>query len=90
MVSMASPTHRIFVRDDDPDALATIRAELDALADKGERPWAEVAYEAPHDLTDEQKAQWAIDTEATFDAVELVDGEIVTLAPYAEEATDGR
>lgn len=73
------PTRRCRVVDTD-NALDEIRAFLDALPD-GERKWCEVLYPAPAGA---DPAVWEAEQEATFDAVELIDGEIVTLPPYAE------
>uniref|UniRef100_A0AAU7J7Z0 Uncharacterized protein n=2 Tax=unclassified bacterial viruses TaxID=12333 RepID=A0AAU7J7Z0_9VIRU len=78
------PSTRLYIDGDHPDALGEIRHHLGLLAEKGERPWAEVVYSPPEELTEEQSATWLASVEDTFDAVELVDGEIVTLPPYSE------
>lgn len=77
------PTHRIRVIDP-LDAAAEIRAFLEGLVAAGERPFAEVFYPAPAHLTPTEKAAWEARQLDAFDAIELIDGELVTLPPYAE------
>jgi hypothetical protein len=79
----AVPTRRLRVNDPE-QAMDEIRAYLEGPAAAGERPWCEVWYPAPDQLTPDEQAAWEAAQPATFDAVELVDGEIVTLPPYAE------
>lgn len=74
------PYRRCRVIDTD-NAMVEIRAFLDRLVAEGERPWCEVWYPAPGHRN---VAHWNHRQAGTFDAVELVDGEIVTLPPYAE------
>ena len=79
MVPEDIPTRRYRVIDSD-NAVNEIRAFLEAMP-AGERKWCEVWYPAPdHRDPDE----WEAEQRETFDAVELVDGEIVTLPPYVE------
>lgn len=69
----------------DPDrAMEEIRAFLEGLASEGERPWCEVWFPAPEHLSVGEALAWEQRQADAFDAVELVDGEIVTLPPYAE------
>lgn len=79
---MSVPTRRVRVINPD-DAMTEIRVFLERLTADGERPWCEVWYPRPShfDGTDEQ---WDELQAGTFDAVELVDGVIVTLPPYTE------
>lgn len=51
-------------------------ADLEA---KGERAWFEVHYPKPDGMSDEEFAKRDAET---FDAVEVIDGEIHTLPPY--------
>jgi len=64
-----------------------ILAYAETLVAMGERPWFEVYYPAPAHLTEEEAAQWHADQEyengGTFDAVEVINGEILTLPPYS-------
>jgi hypothetical protein len=78
------PTRRCRVIDPE-NAIDEIRAFLEATP-AGERAWCEVWYPAP-DHRD--AAEWDHDQHESFDAVELVDGEIVTLPPYAEILSGG-
>lgn len=75
------PSERLYVADAD-NAGVEILAFLGSLAAAGKRPWCEVFYPAPARLTPEEKAAWEVRQLDTFDAVELVDGEVVTLPPY--------
>lgn len=69
----------------DPDrAMEEIRTFLETLEGDGERPWCEVWFPAPEHLNADEARAWEQRQAGTFDAVELVDGEIVTLPPYAE------
>lgn len=77
------PTRRCRVIDPDR-AMEEIRAFLDALEAEGERPWCEVWFPAPEHLNDAEARAWEERQADAFDAVELVDGEIVTLPPYAD------
>lgn len=76
------PTRRFRVVDAD-NGMEEIRAFLESVAAEGARPWCEVWWPKPlfFDGTD---AEWDERQAETFDAVELVDGEIVTLPPYVE------
>lgn len=76
-----TPTERLYVQDAD-NAGVEILAFLGNLAAAGKRPWCEVHYPAPARLTPAEKAAWELRQLDTFDAVELVDGQIVTLPPY--------
>jgi len=76
------PTRRCRVIDPE-NAVDEIRAFLEATPD-GERAWCEVFYPAPAHLDPLKKAEWEARQPDTFDAVELVDGELVTLPPYAK------
>lgn len=79
------PTRRLRVIDTE-NAVAEIEAFAQRLVDEGERPWFEVHYPRPtwFEGTD---AEWHEAQRETFDAVELVDGEIVTLPPYEGSAS---
>lgn len=77
------PTAKCVI-DNVDNAGSEIFAFLGKLAVEGERPWCEVHYPAPTHLTPSEKAAWELRQLDTFDAVELVDGQIVTLPPYAE------
>ena len=61
-----------------------IFAFLGNLAEQGKRPWAEIFYPPPARLAPVDRADWEARQLDAFDAVELVDGELVTLPPYAE------
>jgi hypothetical protein len=74
------PTRRLRVIDPD-NATAEILAFLERLRDEGERPWCEVVYPAPDHVDPDV---WEAQQEDTFDALELVDGDLVTVPPYAE------
>lgn len=82
MTDHAVPTKRLDVVDVD-NADAEIREFAQSLVDAGERPWFEVWYPKPEHYAGTAE-EWEDAQSATFDAVELVDGEIVTLPPYAE------
>lgn len=73
------PTRRCRVIDPD-NAVEEVRAFLEATPE-GERRWCEVWFPAP---PHRDPVEWDREQADTFDAVELVDGEIVTLPPYAE------
>jgi hypothetical protein len=77
------PTRRCRVIDPDR-AMEEIRAFLDGLNASGERPWCEVWFPAPEQLSVDEARAWEQRQTDAFDAVELVDGEIVTLPPYVE------
>lgn len=78
-MSSVTPTHRCRVIDP-LEAMTEVRTFLENLKANGERPWCEVVYPAPdHRDPDE----WEREQADTFDAVELVDDEVVTLLPYA-------
>lgn len=79
------PTQRLDIVEAD-NANEEILAFARDLEAKGERAWFEVHYpkrdlpeDHPDHLTDEEFAE--VDAE-TFDAVEVIDGEIHTLPPY--------
>lgn len=76
------PTLRFRVTDPD-DAVSEITTFLQGLPD-GERRWCEVLYPAPAHLSAQERALWDAAEEDTFDAVELIDGVLVTLPPYEE------
>lgn len=73
---------------DTTQANEEILAYAKTLQAQGERPWFEVYYPAPAHLTEEEAAQWRARQDhldgGTFDAVEVIDGEIHTLPPYSE------
>ncbi len=73
------PTRRYTVRDPD-HANEEIIAFLAGIEADGERPWFEVLYPAPPHIDADA---WAERQEESFDALELVDGELRTLPPYA-------
>ncbi|WP_176697190.1 hypothetical protein [Microbacterium sp. 3J1] len=77
------PTRRCRVIDPDA-AMDEIRAFLSGLEAEGERPWCEVWYPAPEHLSAADWSDWEARQGETYDAVELLDGEIVTLPSYAE------
>ena len=52
------------------------------LLEMGERPWFEVRWPRPEGHEKSQE-EWDRDQEETFDAVELMNGELFTLPPYA-------
>lgn len=79
------PTHRVTVVNTE-NAIVEIRAFLEELAAEGERPWAEVFYPPPAHVDPET---WAHEQGAACDAIELVDGELVTLPPYVELIENG-
>lgn len=72
------PTRRLDVVEPELAVEETLAfaSELEAA---GERAWFEVHYPKPESMTAEEFA--AKDAE-TFDAVEVIDGEIHTLPPY--------
>ncbi len=75
------PTRKYTVQD--PDfANDEITEFLQSLEAAGEPPRCEVRYPAPDHVQD--KDAWLAEQERTFDALELVDGELRTLPPYAE------
>lgn len=65
-------------------AVEQIMAFGEKLVTAGERPWFEVWYPAPVTLLADQQRAWSIRQSVTFDAVEIVDGQITTLPPYSE------
>lgn len=81
------PVARLRIIDTDK-ANEEILAYAELLVARNERPWFEVLYPAPDYLTDEEKAAWNDRQEhidgGTYDAVEVIDGEIHTLPPYSE------
>ena len=50
----------------------------------GERAWFEVRWPVPEHLSQEDSLNWILRQEDTFDAVEVINGEIHTLPPYVE------
>lgn len=83
-----TPHRRLMIQDRD-NWEAEARAFAALLAEQGERPWFEVFYPAPEHLDEEEQTWWLerqanLDGVGTFDAVELVDGQFVTLPPYTE------
>ena len=72
------PTQRLDIVEAD-NANEEILAFARDLEAKGERPWFEVHYPKPEGMTDEE---FAVKDAETFDAVEVIDGEIFTLPPY--------
>lgn len=65
------------------------------LQAEGERPWFEVRYPSPDYLTEEESLEWqarqeTLDGEGTYDAVEVINGEIIALPDYRTlEAGEG-
>lgn len=83
MTDSPTPTASLTIKD--PDAWEIEALALAAeLIDKGERPWFEVRWPAPAHLTPAEQHEWLAAQEKTFDAIELVNGEFVTLPSYAE------
>lgn len=77
------PTKKLFIRN--PDSWEEEMLEFGSqLAEAGERPWFEVRWPAPVNLSAEQARAWIERQEDTYDAVEVIDGVIHTLPPYAE------
>ncbi len=72
------PTQRLDIVEPS-NANEEILAFAQALEAKGERPWFEVHYPKPEHMTDEE---FAVKDAETFDAVEVIYGEIHTLPPY--------
>lgn len=77
------PTSKLRIINVD-NAVEEIYSFARTLTEQGERPWFEVRYPSPPHLSPAEYIQWQKDQEDTFDAVEVIDGEIVTLPPYAE------
>lgn len=80
------PSRRCRVIDPE-NAVDEIRAFLEDTP-AGQRAWCEVVFPPPIHLTPEEKAKWEARQLDAFDAVELIDGELVTLPPYAVLAGD--
>lgn len=77
------PTAILTIRDEDnwqEEMLAYART----LKGIGERPWFEVRWPAPVRLSEEQAAAWLERQNEIYDAVEVIDGVVHTLPPYAE------
>jgi hypothetical protein len=72
---------------DSEQANDEILAFAAGLIAEGKRPWFEVRYPTPAGRDD---AEWQAEQEKVFDAVEVIDGVIVTLPPYAELQAAGR
>lgn len=74
------PTQRLDIveADNANEEILTFARDLEA---KGERAWFEVHYPKPEGMTDKE---FAVKDAETFDAVEVIDGEIHTLPPYAK------
>ena len=87
------PTRSLTIQD--PDNWEAEAREFAAqLVAAGERPWFEVRYPAPARLTEAEQAEWldrqeSLEGKGTYDAIELVDGQFVSLPPYAELAKAG-
>lgn len=89
MTAMSTPNlPRIYVQDLE-SANEEIVNYLEALEADGERPWCEVFYPAPVELSPEQAEAWYAKQAETFDAVELVNGKLETLPPYADLFPEG-
>ena len=71
------------------NAVEEMKSFAQGLKNSGARPWFEVRYPAPEGLSHEEKSRWLEAQEAVYDAVELIDGEIVTLPPYSELLANG-
>ena len=74
------PTEKLYIKNP-AEANDEILDFAEALVLRGERPWVEVHYPKPEGV--DQVFFDSLDAD-TFDAVEIIDGEIVTVAPYAE------
>lgn len=74
------PTERLVVTDPNKalDEILAFGAQLEA---KGQRPWFEVWYPRP-DWFEGSDIEWSAHQAASFDAVEVVAGDINTLLPY--------
>ncbi len=83
MTDSKIPTESLTIQDPAHanEEILAFGAELEA---RGERPWFEVRYPSPEGLTRREHVEWLAKQEAVFDAVEIVNGEIKTLPPYAE------
>lgn len=77
-----TPTRKLRVIDTD-NAVEEILAFGKHLEAEGERPWFEVWYPAPGRYLGTAE-EWDQKQAEAFDAVEIIDGEIVTLPPYSE------
>jgi len=82
-VSDKIPTHKLQIIVP-ANANEEILAFAAGLVAEGKRPWFEVRYPAPESYTYEEVVQFEDDQELVYDAVEVIDGEIITLPPYAE------
>lgn len=76
------PNRRFHVTDPG-NAVEQITGFLEGFPE-GERRWCEVFYPAPEHLSPQERAAWNAAQLGAFDAVELVDGVLVTLPPYEE------
>lgn len=77
------PTRSLQITDVDnwEEEMLAFASKLEQL---GERAWFEVRWPAPVSLTQEEALAWVLRQEDTYDAVEVVNGVIRTLPPYAE------
>ena len=78
----ALPTRKLQIIDNSK-ALDEIQAFAKQLESEGERPWFEVWYAKP-DHIEMSEEEWQIRQGLRFDAVEVKNGEVSTLRPYAE------
>lgn len=83
------PTERLHVQDVE-NWEAEARAFAEKLIQEGKRPWFEVFYPTPEvalkeGMTDAewQDRQENLNGVGTYDAVELINGQFVTLPPYS-------
>lgn len=83
MTDSKIPTEGLYVQDPEKanEEIIAFAAELEA---KGERAWFEIRYPAPPALSPKEQEEWLRKQEDVYDAVEVIDGEIHTLPPYAE------
>lgn len=73
------PTEKLFISDP-ANANEEILAFAKTLSDRGERAWFEVHYPKPDDMSQEE---FDAKNAETYDALEVIDGEIHTLPPYS-------
>lgn len=77
------PTERLDIQNA-AEANEEILAFADTLMAEGKEPRFEVRFPSPDFLSEDEKKAWLEKQEEVFDAVEVIEGEIRTLPPYAE------
>ena len=82
MTDFTLPTARMRIIDP-ANAMEEMRAFGEGLLADGKRAWFEVRWPRPEGHWKTQE-EWDRDQEETFDAVELMNGELFTLPPYAD------